>query len=141
MRNATLADIDALAALELRCNPSPWHANQLQHALMPPNQIWICTTDNARISAMLVWQQIVDEAEIHLMDTHPDNRRQGLASQLLQALYHHAQAHGLSRILLEVRAGNDAALALYQHQGFVECGRRRGYYTNGEDAILMEKTC
>ena len=52
-----------------------------------------------------------------------------------------APAHGIQRILLEVRAGNAAAQALYRRNGFIECGRRKGYYGGVEDAVLMEKTC
>jgi ribosomal-protein-alanine N-acetyltransferase len=37
-----------------------------------------------------------------------------------------------------VRLSNKAAIALYRQLGFVETGRRRNYYENGEDAILME---
>ena len=40
--------------------------------------------------------------------------------------------------LLEVRASNAAAIAMYQrHLGFATVGRRRGYYADGEDALLM----
>ena len=44
----------------------------------------------------------------------------------------------LSFLTLEVRASNDPAIALYEKHGFVEVGRRRGYYEKPkEDAILM----
>ncbi|MCI4054270.1 hypothetical protein MM710_39410, partial [Klebsiella pneumoniae] len=49
------------------------------------------------------------------------------------------------RLLLEVRAGNTAAQALYAAHGFSIAGRRKNYYraTDGqtEDAVLMEKIC
>lgn len=40
---------------------------------------------------------------------------------------------------LEVRTGNAAARALYAGAGFAEVGRRRRYYTDGEDAVLMTR--
>ena len=38
---------------------------------------------------------------------------------------------------LEVAADNDPALGLYQRFGFVDEGRRPGYYGNGIDAVIM----
>jgi ribosomal-protein-alanine N-acetyltransferase len=49
------------------------------------------------------------------------------------------------RLLLEVRAGNQRAIALYQQAGFGEDGCRKGYYpavkgtTGREDALLMSR--
>ena len=39
--------------------------------------------------------------------------------------------------MLEVRVSNAAAIALYEQLGFLQVGRRKGYYQDGEDAILM----
>ena len=141
IRPAAAADIPVLAALENACNPAPWSAGQLQAALNPPNQLWLRTDAQGEITAMLAWQQLIDEAEIHLLNTAPAQRRQGHAQALLNALFQVAPAHGIQRILLEVRAGNAAAQALYRRNGFIECGRRKGYYGGVEDAVLMEKTC
>jgi ribosomal-protein-alanine N-acetyltransferase len=45
---------------------------------------------------------------------------------------------GCARALLEVRAGNVAALALYARAGFQECGRRKRYYADtDEDALVL----
>jgi ribosomal-protein-alanine N-acetyltransferase len=49
-----------------------------------------------------------------------------------------AKAEGALTSFLEVRESNDAAIAMYEKFGYVESGRREGYYKdNGEDAILM----
>jgi len=52
-------------------------------------------------------------------------------------LLERARAARAERADLEVRAGNAAAIALYASEGFVPVGRRRRYYGNGEDALLM----
>ena len=51
-----------------------------------------------------------------------------------------ARRHDMRRMVLEVRASNAAAIALYRRAGFSDIGLRRDYYQaeNGrEDAILM----
>ena len=45
----------------------------------------------------------------------------------------------MTRVLLEVRAGNPAARGFYRAQGFREVGRRPAYYTDGEDAVLLSR--
>lgn len=142
LRTASVTDLPALAALEAVCNPHPWSQGQLQAALDAGNALWLMPHMQHGAAAMLLWQPLVDEAEILLLDTHPDCRRLGHARRLLTALQHHACAEGRTRLLLEVRAGNEAARALYRQCGFAECGRRRAYYAdNGEDAVLMECVC
>ena len=44
-----------------------------------------------------------------------------------------------STAMLEVRASNMAAVALYEQLGFQHVGRRKGYYADGEDALLMNR--
>ena len=61
------------------------------------------------------------------------------------AVFQTASSQGVSRLLLEVRASNAAAIGLYRKYGFIETGRRKNYYPlpegGYEDAILMEKPC
>jgi [ribosomal protein S18]-alanine N-acetyltransferase len=140
IRVATEADLPALTKLEALCNPSPWSYKQLADALTLSAPISIIEKQHTVI-AMLVWQALIDQAEIHLLNTHPLHRRQGYAKKLLNHLYLSAQQQNMQRILLEVRAGNDIAQQLYLQNGFTNCGKRKNYYSNGEDAVLMEKTC
>ena len=65
-------------------------------------------------------------------------RRQGIGSELLKKSIKMGIEQGAERALLEVRASNDAAQALYMHFGFEFYGKRQNYYTNpSEDAMLM----
>lgn len=73
----------------------------------------------------------VGEAEILNLAVAPTYRRQGVASQLLRALLPLADVW-----FLEVRASNEAAQRLYLAQGFQPMGRRKRYYSDGEDALL-----
>lgn len=80
--------------------------------------------------------------EVHLLDlaVDPGARRRGIGRALLRAVLEDAERSGAALVVLEVRASNDAALALYGALGFARTGVRRAYYSdNGEDAIVMQK--
>ena len=51
-----------------------------------------------------------------------------MAAALLRAVRGAVTEAGARAIFLEVAADNLAALALYEGQGFVRIGERRGYY-------------
>lgn len=79
--------------------------------------------------------------EIITLAVAPAARRNGLATALLTHAFDIAAA---APIWLEVAADNAAACALYRQSGFVETGRRKGYYKRAGqkrvDALLMQKT-
>ncbi|MGE5027006.1 MAG: ribosomal protein S18-alanine N-acetyltransferase [Betaproteobacteria bacterium] len=92
---------------------------------------------HAVVGLIVVWL-IVDEAHIATLAVHPEMRRQGIAKQLVCIALQEAAKVGAFNALLEVRAGNEAAQALYRKFGFEVVGRRPRYYQdNHEDALLM----
>lgn len=96
------------------------------------------TGDPARAVGFLVAQTGTPEWELENIAVLPECRRQGVARALLSALL--SQAHSLlaERILLEVRASNQAAIRLYEASGFRMLARRRDYYRNPpEDAVIL----
>ena len=84
---------------------------------------------------------LADEAEILTLAVRPSARRAGLGGRLVEAAVVRAAALGAERMFLEVAEGNVAARALYARSGFVEMGRRRGYYSHAdgsrEDALTL----
>lgn len=85
-----------------------------------------------------VCQVVAPEAEILRFGVRPPLRRTGWGRMLLEGVRERLQARAVTRIGLEVRAGNVAAQALYRRAGFRQTGRRRGYYPDTqEDAVVM----
>ncbi len=81
---------------------------------------------------------ILDEAHIILMAVHPHYRRQGFGVGMLLKLLDLARNRGMKYATLEVRASNEAAIALYTKLGFTSVGKRPKYYAdNDEDALVM----
>ena len=68
----------------------------------------------------------------------PAMRRRGIARELLAHVAADARDLGASRCSLEVRAGNVGAQELYAALGFRSLGVRPRYYSDGEDAVIME---
>ncbi len=80
------------------------------------------------------------EAEILTLAVVPGARRAGHASMLLATCLARAAAAGAGAMFLEVAEGNAAARALYAGFGFAEIGRRRRYYPDGGDALVLRRT-
>jgi len=77
-------------------------------------------------------------SQLDSIAVHPAARRQGVATALLRAILTWSARNNACHLALEVRAGNAAALALYQQCGLRPEGRRPRYYTDPEeDALLL----
>ncbi|MGK2348854.1 ribosomal protein S18-alanine N-acetyltransferase [Actinomyces sp. W5033] len=78
------------------------------------------------------------DADLLTIATAPQARRRGVATRLLDHLLSQARRQGCEHVLLEVRASNTGAQALYTRHGFEVLGVRRRYYTcPEEDALVM----
>lgn len=78
-----------------------------------------------------------DEVEVLDLAVAPGHRRRGHGRALLLDAAAHVHAAGARRLLLEVRADNAAARALYAGAGLVRVGTRPGYHRDGGDALLL----
>ena len=89
-----------------------------------------------------LYQMVFEQAEILRIGTHPDYQRQGIASQIIDKLHKILQSNQVENLLLEVRADNHAAIALYEKQAFTIIHRRKGYYQSPNqsavDAFIMQ---
>lgn len=135
----TAEHLPAVATLEKRCFPAdPWSVELFQAALEDPStSILLAEGENGALLGYAVLSVILDEGNLDNIAVAPEARRQGVADALLSALAGFGRGH-LSVLMLEVRASNAPAIALYEKHGFQAVGRRRNYYdAPREDAILM----
>lgn len=141
LRPLSRADGDALYELESLANAFPWSRQQFIDGLAGNDFGWVIE-DAGELAAFALFSQILDEATLLNILVRPERRRGGLARQLLTVALPALAARGAQRCLLEVRAGNQPAIALYQSLGFQLDGRRRDYYPavgGREDALLMSR--
>jgi [ribosomal protein S18]-alanine N-acetyltransferase len=92
-----------------------------------------------RITGFVMGRQMGDEGEILNLAIRPTERRKGQAAALVHAVLGHMRQARITRVFLEVRESNVAAIALYERLGFRPTWRRRRYYRNpDEDALVFE---
>ncbi|GAA0309726.1 ribosomal protein S18-alanine N-acetyltransferase [Psychrobacter aestuarii] len=139
------AMIEATAAIEAVLQPEDaWDVPSI-NALLSQSHIHLATlsTDDGQVLAYCIYQQLFEQAEILRIGTHWDYQRQGLASQLLTAVCALCDSRDVETMLLEVRADNTPAIALYQRHGFVQIHQRKGYYQTAHsapiDALIMQR--
>lgn len=85
-----------------------------------------------------IWFNI-DEAHVMNIAIKKDFRRKHLGFKLLEYLIEFAKNSGKICITLEVNENNLPAIELYKKTGFNIVGRRKKYYDNEFDAIIMTK--
>jgi ribosomal-protein-alanine N-acetyltransferase len=99
-------------------------------------------TEDNEVVGYCLYQMVFEQAEILRIGTHPKYQRQGIASQTLNRLHEILQSNQVENLLLEVRADNSAAIALYEQQAFSVIHSRKGYYQSPHqpaiDALIMQ---
>jgi len=135
LRDATAGDVAAVLALERAVfGPDAWSEASVREELTGPRRAAIVACDPSLLG-YVVTASAGDVVDLQRIAVHPDRRRAGLARALLAA----ASSRVGGRMLLEVAAGNDAALAFYAAEGFTEIDRRGRYYRDGSDAVVMQR--
>jgi ribosomal-protein-alanine N-acetyltransferase len=137
-------DLDSVMVIDRLSFSLPWPENSYYHDLErnPDALLWVAeinSPDNGSkvVGVIDIWL-ILDEAHIATLAVHPDYRGRRIGARLLIKVLEEAVNRGASRAMLEVRASNQIAQALYKNYGFEIVNRRQRYYRdNNEDALLM----
>ncbi len=134
-----LSDIAAVVAIEQAAYGHHWLPRDYHHELTKNEYAHYFVLKNefsAPIGLAGLWL-LAGEAHIITVAIQPSWQRLGLGEQLLIHLLAVAKELAATVATLEVRRSNHAAIALYQKYGFAEVGCRRGYYDDGEDALIL----
>lgn len=139
IRLAVGPDLPVLADLEHRAfGADAWSEPTLRAELAQPGRVLLVAERDGRPAGYIDVGVVSDVADLHRVLVAPTHQRQGIASALLDAGSAAALDGGAQRMLLEVADDNIAALALYRARGFEAIHRRRGYYTGGRDALVLQ---
>ena len=140
IRPARPADVAALAALERRCFSDPWSDASFREAVEAGWSFGLVAEDAAGIAGYLIARDAAGTGEILNLAVAPEQRRSGIARQLLEAGLAALAGRNVEEVFLEVRESNLAAQALYVGAGFRPVGQRSGYYRSPkEDALVLRR--
>ncbi len=132
--------IAAVAQLERENFSMPWSENVLSAELRNPLSLWLVATHNGEVIGYVGAQIVPDEADMMNIAVNAAHRREGVARSLILELLTQLKEQGVRSLSLEVRASNLAAVTLYEGLGFLQVGRRPGYYKKPkEDALILRK--
>lgn len=131
-------DIDGIWLVENRSFSLPWSRQMFVDELHNPLALYLVAVCGDTVVGYAGLWIIADEGHITNIAVDPQWRRQHIATELMGKVLEIAEQYGLTALTLEVRAGNQPAISLYQRFGFTIQGRRKAYYSdNQEDALIM----
>jgi ribosomal-protein-alanine N-acetyltransferase len=133
-------DVEAAHALETRLFPDAWSVetfwSELAH--VPETRFYVLAEDDGAVVGYAGLAVAGHQADVQTIAVAPGAQGQGLGRLLLDALVVEARRRAATEVLLEVRADNEPAQALYRRAGFDRIGVRRGYYQpGGTDALVL----
>jgi len=151
IRPAARSDVDAIEAVLAECGSS-WAGRHVAAELVRDCAVvLVASTDaadapaggaqagaDAGVLGCAVAWRVAGDSHILELGVRGSARRRGLGSSLLEAAVKATRERG-GAALLEVREGNRDARRLYSRLGFEEVGRRKGYYRDGEAAVLCTR--
>jgi len=147
VRAMTFGDIEVVLTLATQTPEAPqWDRTVYESIVSPysekpaPRVAWVAF-DGPGLLGFAVAHQIAEVCELECIVTAKSVRRQGIGTLLLNSVVDCSRASGAQKLELEVRAGNDSAIAFYEKAGFLREGLRLQYYRDPEeDAVLMGKS-
>ena len=144
---ATVEALPDMLKIEEACFSVPWtrkmmeaelSGNPFAHFLLA-KPYPSCEVDFVPIVAYLCFWIVFEEVRLMNLAVIESMRHRGIAKALVTEALELGQAQEAVRAVLEVRASNYAAHALYRSLGFRNVSTRPMYYTNPiEDALMME---
>jgi [ribosomal protein S18]-alanine N-acetyltransferase len=141
VRDAELADLDAIMSLEVATFPSDaWSRDLMATELASPHTAYLVVeSDDALVGyAGLSAPAGAEQADIQTIAVDPTHRRLGIGTVLMRELLDVAKSRGAQEVFLEVRADNSGAEELYRRHGFTRIGLRPRYYQPDDvDAVVM----
>ena len=148
VRPALRRDLGAVMDIESASFSDPWSIEAFESSLALPHFRFLVAlrqegeapAGGEVIDGYVLAMALGPEGEIADIAVAVGGRGRGVGGVLLDAGLRALVAAGVGSVFLEVRESNEAARRLYASRGFIEQGRRRGYYRHpSEDALVLRR--
>ncbi|MEM1509032.1 MAG: ribosomal protein S18-alanine N-acetyltransferase [Thermofilaceae archaeon] len=142
IREAKVDDLDTIHSIELKCfGQDAYGLALLQiYQVISLNTFLVAEYEGAVVGYVIGTLEARGEGHVVSIGVHPNYRRKGVATALLNEVINRFNARGVRIVKLEVRVSNFPAINLYRKLGFEITGIVEKYYSDGEDAYMMVKS-
>ncbi len=141
LRAAGPFDLDEVARIEAESFAVPWKRDFFASELVEAHRYIRVLARNdggePRVGGYLFAVSLYEEFHINKIATDSRLRKQGYGRFLLEDALGRAREMDAAAVTLEVRVSNAAARQFYRSYGFTEAYRRRAYYQDGGDALVL----
>lgn len=127
--------------IEKLAYPIPW-SDKIHQDCIDSKYPSILLESQSEVLGYAIFNYLVDECHLLNIAINPKFQGKGFATKLLNGILLRASESDMVKVILEVRASNQAAINFYQKEQFMQIGCRKKYYKTidgYEDAIVMEK--
>ncbi len=131
-------NIDDICEIESLSLSTAWGKTEMEKELENKNAVYFCAEETNKTVGYIGMWNIAGEGNITNIAVHPDFRKRGIGFLLVNAMIEYSKRNNILFLTLEVNEKNKNAYSLYKKCGFYESGRRKKYYSNEFDAILMQ---
>lgn len=135
----TVADLDAIHAIESTSFPAPWRREFFASELVADWRFNLVARRDGVVIGYLFAMWLFDELHVNKIAVAETERRKGIADLLMARCLEFARTHEVRTISLEVRKSNSGAQDFYRHLGFRSSYIRPRYYPDGEAAVVMTR--
>lgn len=131
-------DLSRVHEIEVECFPrDSWSPDQFWRELSGENRDYAVAERNDVVVGYAGISTIEPESDLQTLAVEPASQGLGIGAALLNEMLDRARRRSATSMLLEVRADNPPAHALYTRAGFESIATRSRYYPDGGDAIIM----
>jgi len=139
-RKMTVKDVDAVAKIEFNSFDLPWTLEDFWYeTVRNDSESIVAELDGKIVAYACAWISYGD-ADVANIAVEKNYRGQGIGAKLFAEIIRRVKLRGVHGVTLEVRVSNTAAIKLYEKFGLRGVGVRKGYYEDGEDALIMWNT-
>ncbi len=140
IRPMCLNDINTVIEIENSLYKIPWGEKQFVYELTENEFSYsFVLEEEERIIGYYIFLKLFETSEILKISIAREVQGFGLANIIMEDCFKRIKVLKCESIFLEVRESNLRALNLYNKHGFVKIGTRSNYYTDGENASILEK--
>lgn len=138
IKQMTRQDCEKVLQVEEACFSVPWSQKSFEDSFSYAGNHYLVAWEEEKLVGFIGLMAVGEEADITNVAVLPTYRRQGIGACLVGEMMELAKSEKIQKIMLEVRASNKAAIALYEKYGFQFLCKRKNYYQKPtEDADIM----